>query len=197
LVTVEHIRLHVIEDAGDLISLIGMLDPIVTTTRSQDGDDKAHALRLLRRLLSRYLVLVVCRLHELPHNNGRTGRTASIDALLDIAGAQLPGFNCTDILKARRKEIISELEFDGVRFLDLRSFRTAEIAHSLHRNSMDGDSTLTYSAIVSFARKTYELILEIEQNMVIAGLPSFTDTPYLAEAWQRRGTSFWYDALAR
>src|SRR4051812_20141583 len=104
-VTAEHIRQHVIEDAGDLISLIGITDPLISSDRLRDADDKAHAGRLLRRLLSRYLVLVICRLHE-KAENGRTGQTASIDALLDIAAVQLSDFVKADELKAKRLAII-------------------------------------------------------------------------------------------
>lgn len=195
-VTVEHIRQHVIEDAGDLISLMGVTDPLIASGRLHDADDKAHAGRLLRRLLSRNLVLVICRLHE-KADNGRTGQTASIDALIDIAAVQLSDFTRAEELKAKRLAIIAETEadIDGFQFSAIRDFRTAELAHSLHRVDTSSDSTVTYRAVVALGKKTYDLVLEIEQELCLCGLTPFSDLPHLAEAWERRGKALWFDAL--
>jgi hypothetical protein len=195
IVTVEHIRQHVIEDAADLISLLGLLDPIITLPRLKEADDIALASRLLRKILSRDLILIACRLHELPDQKGQTGITASIDSLLDFAAGDI-GNEKAEELKARRKKIIDDLEAQGTKFSDLRAFRTAEIAHSLHRVSRQSDNSLYYSSIAEFAGQTYNLILEIEQVLVLyCGLTAFTDLHDLAEAWQRRGSAFWNKAL--
>jgi hypothetical protein len=194
IITVEHIRQHVIEDAGDLISLLGLLDPIVTLSRLKEGDDIAHAGRLLRKLLSRDLILIVCRLHEPAGQAGATGITASVDSLLEFAAGDI-GAEKSAELKAKRKIIIADPEAQGTKFKDLRVFRTAEIAHSLHRTSRDSDNSLYYSSIAKFARQTYDLILEIEQSLVLSGSTAFTDLPYLAEAWQRRGIAIWDKAF--
>ncbi len=190
IITVEHIRQHVIEDAADLISLLGVLDPIITLPRLKEVDDIAHASRLLRKLLSRDLILIVCRLHEAADQKGATGITASIDSLLDFAAGDIAAERTAE-LKAKRKQIISDLEAQGTKFTDLRAFRTAEIAHSLHRTSRDSDNSLYYFSVAQFARQTYDLILEIEQELVLSGSTAFTDLPDLAEAWQRRGSAIW------
>ncbi len=193
IVTVEHIRQHVIEDAGDLISLVGLLDPVVTATRLREADEIAHASRLLRKLLSRDLILILCRLHEVA-DHGPTGITASIDVLLDYAAEDI-GTERTSELKKKRKQIISDLEASGTKFKDLRTFRNAEIAHSLHRASRESDNSLYYSTIEQFATQTYDLILEIEQELALAGYTPFSDLRDMVEAWPRRGSVFWNKAL--
>lgn len=193
MIFLENIRQHVIEDAGDLISLLGLVDPLIGAPRLTSADDIAHAGRLLRRVLSRYLVLVVCRLHE-NAGSGPTGVTASIDSLLDHAKGQIDDERGAE-LKQKRREIIASLEAEGINFRDLRSFRTAEIAHSLHRESNASDNSLYYSNISIFARRTYDLVLEIEQELVATGSVAFTDLPYLNEAWERRAAVIWKAAL--
>jgi hypothetical protein len=193
-VTVEHIRQHVIDDIADLTSLIGLLDPIVTLPRLKEADDVAHAGRLLRKILSRDVILILCRLHEAADQRGTTGITASIDSLLDYAAPDI-GEERTADLKKRRRQIVADLEAQGTKFADLRAFRTTEIAHSLHRRSRETDNSLYYYSIAEFARNTYDLILEIEQELALIGLTPFSDLRDLTEAWQRRGNAFWSSAL--
>ena len=193
IVTVEHIRQHVLEDAADLISLVGLLDPVVIASRLKDADDIAHASRLLRKLLSRDLILILCRLHEIAER-GPTGITASIDSLLNFASADIGAIGVSE-LKEKRKQVIADLEAQGTKFKDLRAFRTAEIAHSLHRVSRETDNSLYYSSIAQFATQTYNLILEIEQELALVGFTPFSDLRDMLEAWPRRGIVFWNKAL--
>jgi hypothetical protein len=193
-VTIEHIRQHVIEDVADLTSLVGLLDPIVTLPRLKEADDVAHAGRLLRKILSRDVILILCRLHEPADQRGTTGITASMDSLLDYAAPDV-GEEKVAGLKKKRRQIITDLEAKGTKFSDLRAFRNAEIAHSLHRLSRETDNSLYYYSIAEFARETYDLILEIEQELALIGLTPFSDLCDLAEAWQRRGSMFWDSAL--
>lgn len=193
-VTVEHIRQHVIDDIADLTSLIGLLDPIVALPRLKEADDIAHASRLLRKILSRDVILILCRLHELADQWGQTGIPASIDSLLDYAAPDI-GVEKSAALKDKRRQIIADLEAQGTKFRDLRAFRNAELAHSLHRHSRDTDNSLYYHSIAEFARDTYGLVLEIEQELALIGLTPFSDLRDLVEAWQRRGNVFWAHAL--
>jgi hypothetical protein len=193
IVTVEHIRLHVIEDAADLISLVGLLDPVVTATRLKDADDIAHASRLMRKLLSRDLILILCRLHEVA-DQGPTGITASIDSLLNFASGDI-GVERASELRERRKRLIVDFEAQGTKFKDLRAFRTAEIAHSLHRMSRETDNSLYYFSIAQFATQTYDLVLEVEQELALVGYTPFSDLRDMLEAWPRRGSVFWNKAL--
>jgi hypothetical protein len=193
-VTIEHIRQHVIEDLADLTSLVGLLDPVVTSPRLKEADDIAHASRLLRKILSRDVILILCRLHERAGQNGKTGITASIDALLDYAAPDI-GHELAAELKRKRQKIIADLEAEGIKFRDLYEFRTAEIAHSLHRTSREADNSLFYYGISQFATATYELVLEIEQELAMIGLTPFSDLRDLVEAWERRGRTFWGKTL--
>ena len=135
-ITIEHIRQHVIEDVTDLMSLVGLLEPVITLPRLKQADDIAHSGRLLRKILSRDVILILCRLHESADQKGSTGITASIDSLLDFASADI-GVQRTAELKERRMRIIADLEAQGTKFKDVRTFRTAAIAHSLHRQSRE------------------------------------------------------------
>jgi hypothetical protein len=173
--------------------LVGLLDPVVTATRLKDADDIAHASRLLRKLLSRDLILILCRLHEVA-DQGPTGITASIDSLLNFAGSDI-GAEKVSELKEKRKQLIADFEAQGTKFRDLRAFRTAEIAHSLHRVSREGDNSLYYFSIAKFATETYHLILEIEQDSALAGYTPFSDLRDMLEAWPRRGSVFWNKVL--
>jgi AbiU2 len=193
-VTVEHIRQHVIDDAADLISLVGLLDPIVIAPRLKEADDIAHASRLLRKILSRDLVLILCRLHEAAEQKGPTGITASIDSLLNFAASDIGADRAAE-LKEKRRQLIADLEAQGTKFKDVRAFRNAEIAHSLHRASRSSDNSLYYFNIAQFATQTYSLILEIERELAVAGYTPFSDSRDMVEAWPRRGSAFWDKAL--
>jgi hypothetical protein len=173
--------------------LVGLLDPVVTATRLKDADDIAHVSRLLRKLLSRDLILILCRLHEVTER-GPTGITASIVSLLDFASADI-GTKRTSELKRKREQLIADLESQGTKFKDLRAFRTAEIAHSLHRVSTETDNSLYYFSIAQFATETYHLILEIEQELALIRFTPFSDLRDMVEAWPRRGSVFWNKAL--
>lgn len=191
MIFLEHIRQHVVGVAGDMVSILGLVGPLVSLDDnfSALGREKEHAGQFLRRLLTRNLVLFVTRLHE-PAKSGRTGETASIDALLDYARGQVPDEVIAD-LKQRRQDLIERLEADGVAYKDLYAFRTAAIAHSIHRASTAADNNIMYSTIADFALKTYDLVLAIEQELVATGSAKFMDMPDLVEVWKMRGSNFW------
>jgi hypothetical protein len=190
IIFLEHIRQHVVSVAGDMVSTLGLVEPLVSLDDfSALGREKEHAGRVLRELLTWNLVLFVTRLHE-SANSGRTGETASIDALLDYARGQVPDDVIAD-LKQQRQDLIKRLEADGVAFEDLYAFRTAAIAHSIHRTSTASDNNIRYSTIADFALKTYAVVLAIEQELVATGSTKFMDMPDLVDVWKMRGSNFW------
>jgi hypothetical protein len=197
MIFLEHIRQHVVGVAGDMVTTLGLVGPLVSLDDdfSALGREKEHAGRFLRRLLTRNLVLFVTRLHE-PANSGRTGETASIDALLDYARGQLADPVIVD-LKQQRRDLIKNLETNGVVYKDLYTFRTAAIAHSIHRASTAADNSIMYSTIADFALKTYALVLAIEQELVATGSAKFMDMPDLVEVWKMRGSNFWKELPRR
>ena len=132
MITTEHIRQHVVGVAADLVSTLGLVGPLMRLEDfAQLGRDKEHAGRFLRKLLTRNVVLFITRLHE-PAGSSRTGGTASIDGLLEYARGQLSDDTILE-LRARRVALIADLEASGVKYKDLYAFRTALIAHSIHR----------------------------------------------------------------
>jgi hypothetical protein len=195
-ILLEHIRQHVVGVAGDMVSTMGLVEPLFSLADlSSLGAEKEHAGRFLRKLLTRNVVLFVTRLHE-EAKRGRTGETASIDALLNYAEGQLAEATIAD-LKQRRRDLIRDLEAEGVAYKDLYAFRTAAIAHSIHRTSTTADNTIGYSTIADFALKTFALVLAIEQELVATGSTKFMDMPDLVEVWELRGSNFWKELPRR
>jgi hypothetical protein len=196
MIFLEQIRQHVVGVAGDMVTTLGLVEPLISLDDDFGalGPEKSHAGRFLRRLLTRNLVLFVTRLHE-PANSGRTGEIASIDSLLDYARGQIPDPIIAN-LKQQRQTLIKNLEAEGVIYKDLYTFRTAAIAHSIHRASTVADNSIMYSTIASFALKTYDLVLAIEQELVVTGSAKFMDMPDLVEVWKMRGSNFWKELPA-
>jgi hypothetical protein len=196
MIFLEHIRQHVVGVAGDMVTTLGLVEPLVSLDDfSALRREKEHAGRFLRKLLTRNLVLFVTRLHE-PANSGPTGETASIDALLDYARGQLSDAVIAD-LKQQRQDLIKHLEVDGVAYKDLYAFRTAAIAHSIHRTSTAADNIIMYSTIAGFALKTDALVLAIEQELATTGSTKFMDMPDLVEVWKMRDSNFWKELPRR
>jgi hypothetical protein len=61
--------------------------------------------------------------------------------LLNYAKGQLADVTIGD-LKQRRQDLIKDLEAEGVSYENLYAFRTAAIAHSIHRASTSADGTI-------------------------------------------------------
>lgn len=90
--TVDDLRKHVLDDAVELMGTVGIVTPL--TTRIIE----APAQLLLRRLLTRHVILVLDRLHA-KAGQGQTGITASIDGILkavaeasQLSAAEVNGF---------------------------------------------------------------------------------------------------------
>jgi hypothetical protein len=127
MVTVDDLRKHVLDDAVELMETFGIVTPLVTTTKIA-----TPAQLLLRRLLTRHVILVLTRLHA-KAGKGQTGITASIDGVLEaVAKASQLSPTEVDRFKMRRAGLQKDMEPDGVSFADIHLFRTTELAHSLH-----------------------------------------------------------------
>lgn len=186
----EYIRQLVAEVAADMVSLIGIVEPILGVENNRVlGAARQPVGRILRKTLIRNVVLCITRLYEDAYT-GKTGETASIDGLLKALNGTLPDERI-DELRAHRQRLLAELESAGIRYSDIYAFRTASIAHSIHRDSIGSVGELTFRHIVEFAHKTYELVLQIEQEIAVAGGVPFADLPDLIDVWERRGSEFW------
>jgi hypothetical protein len=131
------IEKHVLDDAVELIASVGIANPLMHTTLlyEMQGDEQKVAL-FLRATLGRHVVLVLTRLHA-SKGRGKTGETASIDSYLHYAEAQcsLSAIEAATF-RSKRQAIIEKLEADGIKLSELVSFRNAELAHSLHRATL-------------------------------------------------------------
>jgi hypothetical protein len=125
------IEKHVLDDAVELIASVGIANPLMHTTLlyEMQGDEQKVAL-FLRATLG------LTRLHA-SKGRGKTRETASIDSYLHYAEAQcsLSAIEAATF-RSKRQAIIEKLEADGIKLSELVSFRNAELAHSLHRATL-------------------------------------------------------------
>jgi hypothetical protein len=142
------------------------------------------ASQFLRTALFRNVALIACRMHEKPCWEGDTGSTASIPALLELAQLegrlspeQLEGFHSSV------RDLKEKLANEGVRYKELKNFRHAELAHSIHRGQPD---RLFFRPVWDFAHDTFELAIEIEKAL---GDATKLDVEF--DAWRERGRDFW------
>ena len=184
--SVDDLRKHVLDDAVELMETVGIVTPLVTT-----ANISAPAQLLLRRLLSRHVILVLTRLHA-KAGKGQTGITASIDGVLEAAAkaselspAEVGGF------KIRRAALQKDMEPDGVSFADIHIFRNAELAHSLHAPAANF-AGLSWYVIDTFARGTYELVRDIESALIKGGAPNIRALPAdKCDEWVTHGRALW------
>ncbi|NNM55737.1 hypothetical protein [Acidocella sp.] len=186
MVTLDELRKHVLEDAVELIETLGIVEPLVT-----NGRELEPVPHLLRRLLTRHIILVSMRLHE-NDCSGKTGHTASIDSVLKFA-SQKAALSTAGISKFRKDQdkIKNSVEVEGFKFADLRSFRTAELAHSLHPHT-PLSTGVGWHVIHQFASGTYNLVKEIEIALIAAGashIQLLSADAY--DHWATKGELFW------
>jgi hypothetical protein len=184
--TLDELRKHVLDDAIELIEVLGVVTPLVTA-----ADVRDPAKLLLRRLLARHVILVLTRLHA-PAGTGRSGVTASIDSVLNAAaGSSLLSTTAADQFKMRRTTLKKDMEPDGVSFKDIHLFRNTELAHSLHAHVKNSRGVMWY-VIDAFAEGTYNLINDIEDALIKAGAPMFCSLPEgRLDEWTKRGRALW------
>lgn len=183
--TVDDLRKHVLDDASELIETFGIVTPLASANVT------APPQLLLRRLLTRHVILVLTRLHA-KAGAGRTGITASIDSVLEaiakasqLSPAEIDGF------KKRRDALQNDMEPDGVRFVDLHLFRTSELAHSLHAPAVNRTG-LSWHVIDTFCRATYELVRDIEGAVLKGGAAHIQTLPAdKYDEWVAHGRALW------
>ncbi|MGO8841258.1 MAG: hypothetical protein ACLQF1_09040 [Methyloceanibacter sp.] len=186
--TLQEIRKHVLDDADEVTATTGMVVPLL---RAQIDAGEAFAPhRFLRRLFARHVILILMRLHEEPGKK-RVGETASIASLLERATAdeKLSPEEAEEFQSVLGK-LVSNLEVDGVRYSDLKDFRVAELAHSVHPR-IPRTASLPFSAIWRFAHDTFEVVLAIDQRLKASGCPSIDDLEASFDVWIDRGDAFW------
>lgn len=184
--TVDDLRSHLLDDAVELMETLGIVTPLVTTVNV-----KTPAQLLLRRLLTRHVILVLTRMHARA-GTGRSGITASIDGVLEAAAkASMLSVAEIEKFKTQCAALQKDMEPDGVSFADINLFRNSELAHSLHAHSANR-SGLSWYVIHAFADGTYKLVQDIEAELVRAGAPTLRALP--ADKWDEwvdHGRALW------
>jgi hypothetical protein len=84
-------------------------------------------------------------------------------------------------------------KLDGLSLNDITSFRTTELAHSLHPHPQTANSSiLEWPPVEKFAIGTYSLVRDIEDAIVMAGGPSLQPLdPNISNQWAEHGRKLW------
>lgn len=189
----DDLRAHVVNDAKELIASYGIYAPLQYDV-SEIVPEQQHVADFLKRHLERHIALIVMRLHETGKSPvGRTGVTASIETVLNSAEDQ----SCiTPAVAADFRKQLTKLRAGfgaDDRWQSLRSFRNAELAHSLSRVSIESDSSLRIGDLLDLAHGTLELVIDIEYALG----RDRRDFSAWHETWFNRGTAFWLPLTQR
>lgn len=170
--SVNELRKHVLDDALEMMETVGVVRPLVTANIA------APTRLFLRRVLTRHVVMVLCRLYEKANTTGPRGVTASINGLLDAMGKSTQ-FASDDIdkLKTRSENLKKTYESACGTFDKLTFFRNTELAHSLQPHNQTTPE-LQWHPLEEFAQGTFDLVWTIESTLKSAELIE-------------RGRSFW------
>lgn len=192
--TLDEIRRHVCADAHELAATTGLVLPLLEDLNSNKEEHGPHFF--LRQHLARHVALVIVRLHEAPDTRAKGMRViASIRSLLNYAKAEkrLTHDHIANFVK-RREALIATYEAHGESFHLLRDFRHTELAHSIH---VAGQSSaqLLFSPLWDLAHDTFELVLEIESQLVQGGSARIVDLDGKFDEWRNRGENFWSSRL--
>jgi len=152
-----------------------------------DGNHSA-VRRFLRETLARHVVLVVLRLYD-RRGQGPSGETASVPVLLEYAvrSRKLETKEAAVFTK-RLESLKADLEGKKLKFSELRAFRNAELAHSLHRTP---SPTIGLWPVWEFAHDTYELVLDLDSELVKRGASEITSLDRTFDDWRDFGEAFW------
>ena len=164
-----------------------MLAPIVEVSiPDEDTPRDLNPILFVRRQLILQVALAVTRMHDNP-GDGKTGMTASIEALLDAAGrltvAHVSSF------KAELAELRRRYQLGGGDPEELRRFRHAELAHSLQRHN-EPEAPLLLRPLWDFAHDTFELVSSMERWLDDSGM-DFMFLSNRFECWHDQGFKFW------
>lgn len=146
----------------------------------------------LRRSLTRYFALVLCRLLDKPNASGRTGTTASISSLLEMAKSENVLSN-DQIQKfssefEKIKADAAQGQYDLVQAL--RDLRNIQIAHSLIPWTDPTEQVWAHD-LVDFAEAIFNFVVDLEAALETATGITLTDLRENADAFEANAGQFW------
>ena len=145
----------------------------------------------LRRALTRYQALVLCRLLESP-SEGKTGITASIASLLKLVKDEaILGLEMIDHLCAEFEDIkkgAADGEYDLVK--SLYGLRNIQIAHSLIPWKEPTEEIWAHH-LLDFLDAIFKFVVKIETALTAATGISLGDLEATAEAFRDSAGQFW------
>jgi hypothetical protein len=146
----------------------------------------------LRRALVRYLALALFRLLDKPNDSGRTGITASISSLLEMAKAE------NVLSDVQYRKLISEIETiktsgaDGEYDLvqSIRDLRNIQVAHSLI--PWEDPTDLLYAHhLFEFTEKIFDYVASLETILAAATGITLNDLRSNTKAFGSSAGQFW------
>jgi hypothetical protein len=170
------------DDAFEAQLAAEMATPLISGALTKMKDHYLTGV-FLRRVLTRYLGLVLSRLLDKPEN-GRTGVTASIASLLEMAedegilsSTQIQSF----ISEFEKIKVHAGAEYDLVRAL--RDLRNIQLAHKLIPWSNPADDVLGHH-LIEFAGAIFNFAMTLDQALAEATSISLSDSCKAAKDFQ-------------
>jgi hypothetical protein len=146
----------------------------------------------LRRALTRYLALVLFRLLDKPNDSGKTGVTASISSLLEMAksegalsDAQIQSF-AADIEKI--KADAAQGQYNLVQ--TLRDLRNTQVAHSLIPWKDPTDQLWAHD-LLEFAEAVFNFVANLENALAETTGVTLNNLRENATAFESSAGQFW------
>jgi hypothetical protein len=185
------------DDAFEAQITLHMVAPLLTSAPEALQPDYLRKCAIfLRRLLTRYLAIVLCRLLDRPNETGRTGITASISSLLEMAesdgvldGEQVRKFTA-DLESIKLNA--AEGQYDLVQAL--RDLRNIQVAHTLIPWKDPAEQVWAHD-LTGFTTEVVALVIEIEKALSEATGETLPNIRTNADAFQASSDRFWQRAF--
>lgn len=184
-------RVH--DDAFEARLALHMTLPLLKNTLKELKPDYLYNSGVfLRRALTRYLALVLCRLLDRPNDRGRTGITASISSLLAMTKAE-------DVLAEDRVQKFTadfeKIKADAARgeynlVQALRDLRNIQVAHSLIPWEDPTDQLWAHD-LIEFAEAVFNFVVDLEAALSEATSETLKDLRKNSEAFEASAAQFW------
>jgi hypothetical protein len=145
----------------------------------------------LRRALTRYLSITLCRLLDKP-GQGRTGETASISSLIDMAQEdRILGDAQADTFRLELEQIKQDAAQEQYDLPSaLRDLRNIQLAHRLIPWK-EPESDVWGHHLIEFAGSIFDFVGRLDQSLADATGVSLADTRRAADDFNTSATSLW------